>query len=149
MTIIQRITLGLLLVGSVLLAGCGGGNSGGPPVGGLIVTSATPASANGTYTLSTVTTNVVAGTTQVKIADPSNTARHLQVFYNAASTLTSVIYTSPESAVSLMTCFVGTAPLCPAAAIFFDLPNKKITFSNATFTQLTVGVGTLNGTVNW
>jgi hypothetical protein len=71
------------------------------------------------------------------------------VVYNASNALTAVIYTSPESAVSLMTCAVGIAPLCPTAAILFDLPGKKITFTNATFTQLTIGVGTLNGTVSW
>jgi hypothetical protein len=50
----------------------------------------------------------------------------------------------------LMICVVGslTSP-CPTAAIAFDLPGKKITFTNATFTQLTIGVGTLNGTVSW
>jgi hypothetical protein len=98
-----------------------------------------------------VTTNTAGGIVQVKIADPNNAGRSLQVFYNAAtSALTSVIYTSPESALSLMTCVVGsgTSP-CPTAAIFFDLPGKKITFTNATFTQLTIGVGTLNGTVSW
>ncbi len=153
MTLIQRISLVCLLAGWVSLTGCGDGGS-GVPVSGLIVSNATPSSANGTYALTVVTSNTAAGITQVKIADPSNAGRSLQVFYNASSALTSVIYASPESPVSLMTCVVGgilggATSACPAAAIFFDLPGKKITFTNATFTQLTIGVGTLNGTVSW
>jgi hypothetical protein len=149
MTSIRRISFGFFLAGILALVGCGDSGS-GTPSSGLIVTSATPSSANGTFTLSTATTNTAAGITQVKIADPSNAGRSLQVFYNASSALTSVIYTSPESPLSLMTCIVGSSTSgCPTAAIFFDLPGKKITFTNATFTQLTIGVGTLNGTVSW
>ncbi len=153
MTFVRRISLALVLAGFFSLSGCGDSGS-GLPVSGLIVSNATPSSANGTYALTVVTSNTVAGITQVKIADPSNAGRSLQVFYNASLALTSVVYTSPESPVSLMTCVVGgvlggVTSACPAAAIFFDLPGKKITFTNATFTQLTIGVGTLNGTVSW
>jgi hypothetical protein len=150
MTIFQRLSLGLVLAGFFYLSGCGDSGSGIPP-SGLVISNATPSSANGTYALTAVSSNIVAGITQVKIADPGNAGRSLQIFYNTAtSALTSVIYTSPESPLSLMTCVAGssTSP-CPAAAIFFDLPGKKITFTNATFTQLTIGVGTLNGTVSW
>jgi hypothetical protein len=149
MTFFQRISLGLALAGFFSLSGCGDSGS-GTPASGLIISNATPSSANGTYALTVVTSNTVAGITQVKIADPGNAGRSLQVLYNASSALTSVIYTSPESPLSLMTCVVGSSTsACPAAAIFFDLPGKKITFTNATFTQLTIGVGTLNGTVSW
>jgi hypothetical protein len=149
MTVQLRSSLGLLLSLFLGLSGCGDGGS-GLPASGVVVSNATPSSANGTYTLNAVTSNTVAGITQVKIADPSNTARSLQIFYNASSALTSIIYTSPEAPLSLMTCIVGNATSgCPMAAIAFDLPGKKITFTNATFTQLTIGVGTLNGTVIW
>jgi hypothetical protein len=149
MTFIRHISLAFMFASFVALVACGDSGS-ATPASGLVVSNAIPASANGTFALSTVTTNTVAGITQVKVADPSNAGRSLQIFYNAASTLTSVIYASPESALSLMTCVVGsTSSPCPAAAIFFDLPGKKITFSNATFTQVTISVGTLNGTVSW
>jgi hypothetical protein len=152
MTSIHRYTFGLFIVGLLSLAGCGdGGGGGGPPTSSLVVSNATPSSANGTYALSTVTSNTAVGITQVKIADPGNSARSLQVFYNSSSSaLTSIIYTSPEAPLSLMTCIVGNATSgCPMSAITFDLAGKKITFTNAVFTQLSIGVGTLNGTVAW
>jgi hypothetical protein len=149
MMIIRRISFAFMFASFIALVACGE-NGSATPTSGLVVSNAIPASANGTFALSAVTTNTVAGITQVKIADPTNAGRSLQIFYNAASTLTSVIYTSPESALSLMTCVVGSASSpCPAATIFFDLLGKKITFSNATFTQVTISVGTLNGTVSW
>lgn len=141
----------ILGIASLVLVACGDSGS-GIPSGSIAVSNATPSAANGTYALSVVTGNTAAGITQVKIADPGNSNRSLQIFYDSSNALTSLIYTSPETApVSLMTCIVGNAITpCPSgSAVVFDLPGKKITFTNATFTLATIGVGTLNGTVFW
>ena len=148
MDCLKYSVLGFLILSSI--GGCGDRGS-GTPSSGLVVTNSRPASVNGTYALSTVTSTTLAGITQVKIADPTNASRSLQVFYNASNALTSLIYLTPEtSPVGLMSCLVGDPLLpCPTSAIALDVAGKKITFTNANFTAATLGTGTLNGTVTW